>query len=269
MPLITISSPLGCGGVEIGKRVADELNLEIYDDQKLIDMAPEVGIPSDDLKGMSEPGFFDRLFSNKPHVYMDYMDSIIYEVSRQGNGVILGHGSQMLLRDFGCALHVRIHASESTRIQNVTKHQGLSSEAAIKLIHKMDSKRKGLFRLAFGNDLDDPSLYDLIINTEKIGYDSASKFIMEAARSEEVSTCSLTALESMEKLSQVKRIEAALLEQDLLHHSLFIEVNEKGLAEIRGIAYSQEIADRITAVVKEVSGISEVKLEIAVTSSLL
>ena len=39
------------------------------------------------------------------------MDSIIFEVSRKGNGVIIGHGSQMLLQDFGCALHVRIQAA--------------------------------------------------------------------------------------------------------------------------------------------------------------
>ena len=84
MPLITISSPLGCGGEKIAQRVADGLNLEIYDDQKLQNMAQEVGISSDELKGLSEPGFFDRLFSSKPHVYMDYMDAIVYNVSRQG-----------------------------------------------------------------------------------------------------------------------------------------------------------------------------------------
>ena len=99
MSLLTISSPFGSGGSEIAQIVADGLNLEIYDDHKLLALAPEAGIRPEDLKDLRRPGFLDRIFSNKPQVYLEYMDSIIFEVSRQGNGVIIGHGSQMLLQD--------------------------------------------------------------------------------------------------------------------------------------------------------------------------
>jgi hypothetical protein len=69
------------------------------------------------------PGLFSRLLSHKPEVYLDLLEVLIYEVARHGKGVILGHGAQFLLWDFGCALHVCIYASESTRIQNLTDQQ--------------------------------------------------------------------------------------------------------------------------------------------------
>lgn len=38
------------------------------------------------------------------------MEEVIYEGAEKGQGIILGHSSQLLLRDFRCALHVRIYA---------------------------------------------------------------------------------------------------------------------------------------------------------------
>ncbi len=264
MSLLTISSPFGSGGKEIAQIVADGLNLEIYDDRKLLELAPEAGIRPEDLKDLRQPGFLDRIFSNKPQVYLEYMDSIIYKVSRQGNGVIIGHGSQMLLQDFGCALHVRIRAAEVSRIQYVAEKQGLSKEAAGKLIHKLDSKQRGFFHLAFGKDLNDPSLYDLIVNCEKLGYKSAAGLIIEAANAEEIHACSLTALEAMERLSLVKKVQAALLKDNLDENMVTVDVSEMGVVELSGLTHSREILDHIIEVAQKVPGVSEVQSEIVI-----
>ena len=268
MSLITLTTPLGCGGQEIARLVGEGLGLDVFDDERLLLMGPDVGISSEGLEEMSKPGFFHRMFSQQPQVYLDYMDSIVYEVSRIGNGVIIGHGSQMLLRDFGCALHVLIHAPDSLRIQNVVQQQKLSNAVAEKLIRKTDSRQKGFFKLAFEKDLDSLSLYDLSINTAKLSPAAAAKLIIEAASSEESNTCSLTALEAMEKLSEVKRIHAALLENDLDSHMLNIEVAEKGMIEISGLAYSEDTIDEIVKVVQGVPGVSEVRSELVVAPSL-
>ncbi|MBW1862331.1 MAG: cytidylate kinase-like family protein [Deltaproteobacteria bacterium] len=264
MSLITISSPIGCGGEEIARAVANGLDLEVFDDRKLLEIAPAVGIPSEELKGMEEPGFFDRLFSRAPQVYMDYMDSIVYEVAKQGKGVIIGHGSQMLLRDFGCAFHVAVHAPQEVRIKGITEQQGLSEKAADKLINKMDNRRRGFFRVAFHKDLDDPSLYDMIINTSKVRYETAAKLIIEATHSDELSSCSLTALDAMELLSEIKRVEAVLISKDLYSNLMNLDVPEKGVVEIYGLGYSQESIDQIIKTVEDVPGVSEVRSELIV-----
>ena len=109
--------------------------------------------------------------SDKPEMYLNLMESVIYEAARRGQGVIIGHGSQMLLHDFGCAMHVLVTAHEESRIHRLMHEMKLSREAAQKLIRQSDNQKKGFFRYAFHKDWDDPTLYDLYVNPDKIGSD--------------------------------------------------------------------------------------------------
>jgi cytidylate kinase len=218
------------------------------------------------LKDLDEkaPGFFNRLFSHKPDVYLDLMESVIYEVARKGEGVIVGHGAQFLLRDFNCALHVRIYSSRPVRIKHLMHQQGLSSEAAEKMINKSDHERKGFMKFAFHKDWDDLSLYDLIINRDKVSTESASSLIIEMAQSQEIKECSLTALEAMERRSLEKKIEVAFIKNDINANELTIEVLKKGVASITGWTHTQEERDRVFHVVQGVPGVQEVKSEVRV-----
>jgi len=266
MPLITISRSLGSGGKIIAEKAAKALNLELYDDDRLQQAAVERGIPTEHVKNLDEkaPGLFDRLLSRKPETYLEIMESVVYDVARKGEGVILGHGSQMLLRDFGCAFHVYVHATGPTRIKYVMEKNGVSRDAAQKLIQKSDHQQRGFFRFAFQMDWNSPSLYDLIINTEKLGIDAAVKLIVDTAGSDLIQECSLTAVEAMERLSQKKRVEAAVMEQNINPLLLNIDVPDIGVVYISGTTYSPEEKERIVGIIKGVPGITEVRGDISV-----
>jgi len=268
MSLITISQNLGSGGMAIARQVAEGLNIDLYDDNRLQAEALKLDIRSDDFRSLDKkaPGLFDRILGKKPDVYLDLMEAVVYEASRQGQGVIIGHGSQMLLRDFGCALHVRIHASRPLRVHNLINAQNLSQESAEKLIRKSDSERNGFFNFAFQRDLNDPSLYDLIINTEKIANEAAAKFIIDLAASDEISSCSLTALDAMGKRSQTKKVEAVLLENDINLTMLHVEAPEKGTVRINGLTTTQEEKDRIFKAIRTMPEISDFQSNIEVAS---
>jgi len=268
MPLITISGYMGCGVPEIAHNVATGLNLEIYDDQELLELAPKVGILSEDLEALRNPGFFSRLFRNSPQVYMDYMDAIIYEISRRGEGVIIGHGSHILLQDFGCALHVRINAPEAARLEIIRKQGELDVDAARKLLQKTDNKQRKFSRLAFDMDLDDPDLYDLILNSAKIGYETIAKLVMDTARAEEMNACSLTALEAMERLSILRRIQGTLLNNDLDDSMLTINIVEGGIVELSGLSNDSESMNRIIETIKNVQGVQKVHSELVISPHL-
>ncbi len=271
MSLITISESIGCEGKIIAAHVADELKLELYDDRKLEQEAIQLGMQPEDVKGIKEkaPGLFSRIFSDKPQVYLDLLQGVVYEVAKRGHGIILGHGSQVLLRDFGCALHVRIYASESFRIENLTKRRRMSREAVEKLIHKTDNEQRGFLQFAFHMNWNDPSLYDVVINRDKLSADLAAKLIIEAARSQEIQDCSATALESMERLAFARRVDAAILESNLgpdaFHRHMFhIEVPEKGVVQITGVTYEDGAEERLLKVVKGIPGVTDVQSEIIV-----
>lgn len=266
MSLITISRNMGCGGVTIARLVAEGLDLELYDDLRLKEETLKMGIRPDELKNFDRkaPGFLDRILSSKPALYLDLMEAMMYEVAKRGQGVIVGHGSPALLRDFDSALHVRIYASLDSRIKHMMDQQGLSREAAEKMIHRSDMKRRGFIRYAYHVDWNDLSLYDLIINREKMSKEVAANLIMEAARSQKIKEPSIAETDTMECLSLSKKIEAALLENNFNPKSFLVDVPEKGVAHIRGYAVSEEDKSRLYGVVKSVPGISKIQYDVSV-----
>jgi shikimate kinase len=121
MPLITITQGLGCGGLSVAKKVAESLNIELYDDTKLRNEASRMTIHSKKLiREFKEepPQWFIRLMG-EPEIYLNLIESAVFEIASRGEGIVIGHGSQVLLQDFGCAMHVLISASEDQRISNL------------------------------------------------------------------------------------------------------------------------------------------------------
>ncbi len=271
MSLITITQSKGCAGEEIAKRVAAGLKLELYDDVKLQQTAQTMGTALDDLKQFDEkaPGFFDRMISNKPDVFLDLMESVIYEVAKKGEGVIIGHGGPFLLRDFSCALHVLIYSARSTRVEHVASQEGVSREVAERLIRKSDDNQSGFFQFAFHREWNDLSLFDLVISTEKIAPASAAEIIAAAAHAQEVKTCSLTALDAMDRLSLEKKIEAALLKNSFDPLYIHVTVPEKGIARVRGLAESDDDLNTLQKIVGAVDGVREVRNEVSVRPAAL
>jgi cytidylate kinase len=257
---------MGSGGTTVAKHVAEKLKIGLYDDQRLQQEALNMGFRADELKSLDEkaPGLFDRLWGSKPELYLDLMESVVYEVARRGEGVILGHGSQLLLRDFGCALHVLIHGSPLARLERIMEVQGVGREVAERLLEKSDHEREGFLRYAFHMDANDPSLYDLVINTEKMGTGGAEALIVEAARSQKIKECSLSALEAMERLSLGKKVQAEFLRNHFDLSLLHLEVADKGVVYIKGLARSQDKAQQLVDVARGVPGVNDVQSELVV-----
>ena len=268
MSLITISQSIGSADGEIARSVAKKLGLELFDDPQLRDRAKQLGIQSDDLKGLDEkaPGFLDRFLSSRPESYVEFMESVIYEVAKTGQGIIMGHGSQILLQDFSCALHVLIHAPESYRVEYMVKKQGLNPEDAQRLIKKSDNERRRFFNFAFSLNWDDPSLYDLVVNPGKLGNEAAANLIVQTAGMDEIKTCSLTALETMERRSHERAVRAVLLKSGINMSLLNVEVPRKGSVLLKGFSPEEDDKQRAIDLAKTVPGITEVEHDIAIVT---
>ena len=111
-------------------------------------------------------------------------------------------------------------------------------------------------------------MYDLMINSGKLGSAAAASLIIETARLEEIKACSLTALETMEKLSQERAVRAVLLKHNVNMTLLHLEVPQKGTVALRGFAYSEEDKERLIQMVQSVPGIAAVTPEISILEYL-
>lgn len=260
MPLITITQNFASNGLAIARQVAEGLGWELFDDQKLKELVQQKGISAKEISHLDEksPGFWDMFFKSRPQIYLNVLESVVYEAAQRGEGVIIGHGSQMLLRNFDCAFHVRILAQEGRRADRLVAEQGISCEAALKLIRQRDKEQAGFFRFAFQLDMDDPDLYDLIINSQKFDTETAAALVISAAASDDMRACGLKALEAMERLALEKKVRAALLENRIDDRAVIIEVSEKGVTSVAGVSPNAEEKKRIEAVVCRVPGVSKV-----------
>ena len=120
MYFITISEMLGTKGVQVAQGVAKGLNYAYFGEAELLHFAEEMGFLKDvrklDEKG---PPLLEKFFSEKPKIYLDRLQSVIFEVAKKGNALFFGRGSQLLLNSFDCALHVLVTGSLEKRIQRI------------------------------------------------------------------------------------------------------------------------------------------------------
>jgi cytidylate kinase len=270
MSLITISQSVGSMGLVIARRVGQALDLDIYDDERLKAEALRLGVHAQELNNLAEkaPGFFNRYFSKRPEIYQDILETVIFEISRKDQGIVIGHGSQFLLRDFSCALHVLIHAPLDQRVRRIMEQQSLDQETAEKLVEKSDNAQKGFFQYAFNMHWDNPTLYDLVINPNKLGPDAAANLIVEAASPENMNSCSLSALEAMGRLGLVKKIEVALLRNGHNISILQIEADQGGIVRIGGYAPNMNAIADIVQTVKALEDVTAIESQIGDISKL-
>ncbi len=97
MYFINFTRKMGTNGSEIARRVANELRYSFYGTEEIENAAREMGF-LDGVKQVDEraPSIFERVFSRRPEVHLDHLNSIIYELASRGNAVFLGRGSHIL-----------------------------------------------------------------------------------------------------------------------------------------------------------------------------
>ncbi|MBM4348464.1 MAG: BON domain-containing protein [Deltaproteobacteria bacterium] len=267
MYFVTISEMYGTGGEKIARQVAKALGYTFYGEEELFKAADEMGFLSDIKKlGEKSPALLERLFSEKPKIYLDRLQSVIYEVAKKGDAVFFGRGSQLLLHSFDCAFHVLVTGSLEKRVKRVMEEKQVSREVAERVIHRSDHDKRGFIRFAFDEDWLNPNLYDLIPNTDKLSVDSVAKMIADGARSGEIKSCGIDSLTNLKRLSLQRQIESALLESGLMTSHIFFTIENGDLVRIFGMVNSQEEKEKIEILVKKAKDIKRVSNDLLIVN---
>jgi cytidylate kinase len=114
--------------------------------------------------------------------YKETITTIISELGARGKVVIIGRGSQLILRDCADALHVAVTAPIAIRVQRIAERDGVPAEKAQKTVEESDRGRADFHHKYFKVDPSDSSLYDLVLNTGRFSIDDAAQLIVAAFR---------------------------------------------------------------------------------------
>ncbi len=206
-PVITISRQIGSGGDQLALNVADHLGFRYVDKSFIVKVAEELKMSETQFAELSEDtyvfrGFIDRLLGRREVTmrhpapptkgdkvtftaldeerYLQSIQKVITEISREGNAVIVGRGGQMILRNHPHAYHVRVIAPLEARVRRLilTLYRGMSPEEVKMFIASGDKAAAQYIRRFYGVDWNDPTLYDLCINTAKLDMDQAAANII-------------------------------------------------------------------------------------------
>ncbi|MGA2285524.1 MAG: cytidylate kinase-like family protein [Dehalococcoidia bacterium] len=114
--------------------------------------------------------------------YKEAITTIMTELAARGNVVIIGRGSQSILRDCADALHVSTTAPLDVRVQRVAERDGVPPAKAREYVEESDRGRADFHHKYFKLDPTDPSLYDLVLNSARFSIDDAARLLVTAFR---------------------------------------------------------------------------------------
>lgn len=193
--VITISREYGAGGHTIGKRVARELGVEIYDkdivretvkasgyEAELVEQEGEdVSKTGAFLKGICAGGAF---YPDTHDAIHDVQQVVILRFANAGPCVILGRCADEILRATDIkTLNVFIYADDLHRAARLSEMTGVKNPAELqKMMAKKDASRRAYYARYTGKRWGDCHNYDLSLDSGALGEDLCVKLIVEAAQ---------------------------------------------------------------------------------------
>jgi hypothetical protein len=104
----------------------------------------------------------------------------ILKLAELGHVILIGRGANVVTAKLPHVIHVRLVGSLERRVERVMADRGLDRKQALEFIEKEDRGRARYLREHFKAEIDDPLLYDLILNTDRISCELAAELIAEA-----------------------------------------------------------------------------------------
>jgi len=194
---VTISRQAGCGAVVVAEKLARYLEEHasgdgcpwMVFDRNLIDQVlQDHNLPVRLARFLPEDRVsqIDDIVADVFNVHPPFQTIVIQTVetilrlASLGHVILIGRGSNVITAKLPQVLHVRLVAPIEQRVAHAHEFYHLSEPQAQKFCRSQDRARERYLKRYFNADINDPSLYHLIINTGLVGYDGAAKLIGDA-----------------------------------------------------------------------------------------
>jgi cytidylate kinase len=165
-------------GDEIAAELASRLNaLLVTRGNFLAQNFKDVASPAD-LRMLAESPKYYLRETASGGTFKSYLEDRLLHTAMEADTVIVGMGAQIIFSKEKKALHIRTIASTQTRVERVRKEYRVSIEEAHGILLKADRRHKRYVSTLYGADNTDASLYDLILNTDRLGIEGCVQAIL-------------------------------------------------------------------------------------------
>jgi cytidylate kinase len=199
--IVTVEREYGCGGGEIAQRLADLLGWKLWDHRLTEEIARLANCSKavvEQREERTDPLYY-RLFksflrgsyegSMNAHK-LNLVDAenifkmtqrVVQHAASKGDSVIVGRGSQLLLKDRPDAFRVFLYAPREDKVRRLLS-RGKSEKDAQELVDTVDRERAGFIEKYFHVVWPDRAIYHVMINTA-IGDETVVQMIVNFMKS--------------------------------------------------------------------------------------
>lgn len=184
MAVIAISRQVAALGDEISTELAKKLGYKFINRTDLEKRIVDLGFPAEKLKKYDEkkPGFFASLVKDRDE-YLNYLQTAVLDAAEDGNCILVGRGSYLILENLPNLISLRFVANESVRMDRLMKEHGWNEKQALQRITESDNNRKGFHKSFFNAEIESPEHFLMIMNTGMFDVESASNAIKALVKS--------------------------------------------------------------------------------------
>lgn len=174
--IISISREHGTNGKEIGRLVANKLNIPFYDKEEIKEFAIKNNMINRDYSTEEIYDNFLSLDVSKDAIINQ--SKVIKKIANEGNAVIIGRSADYILKDNKNLIKVFIYANMDYRVKNIMKNYGDNEKEAKNHILESDKSRANYYSAIANRTWGDKNNYDLCIDA-KIGNENVVKIICD------------------------------------------------------------------------------------------
>lgn len=196
-PFLTISRETCAGATTLGQHLLPVLNEQLSEEgrswmfldkdlltqalslnhlpEHLADYLPEDRLP--EIKGLigEMVGLHPPLWELEHRVA-----EAILKFAKLGCVILAGRAAHLVTQDLPGGFHLRLVAPLESRIRRAEAMNQTSRAEAEQFIRENDSARQRHVQTRFERDINDPHLYDLVINTDRIQPATAAQLVLHA-----------------------------------------------------------------------------------------
>jgi len=204
--VVCIAGALGAGAPEVADLVADGLDFRVIDEEILVRAAHEAGVDPHVMADVEQRrSLLTRLLDSMgrsantsalsyggmvmpPDAPADVPDlrgmirTAVEETADDGRVVILAHAASVALANRDDVLRVLVTASPDVRAGRLAAEGDLSPGDAAKEVEFSDRARIDYFKAFYDISEEAPTLYDLVVSTDRLTAADAAELVLLAAR---------------------------------------------------------------------------------------
>ncbi len=252
MAIITISRQVAALGDEVAGKVAQLLNYKFITRKDIEKRIIELGFPESKMSKFDErkPGFFASLTKDRDE-YLNYVQYAILEAAEQKNVVIIGRGAFAVLQNVPNVISVRLIADDKTRLARLQKEFTWNEKQAMQRITESDTNRTGFHNSFYNMDINDPTLFHMILNTGILSVDEAAFVLSDFVEKRITVSQEEEGNLLIEQLLQAQKVVNKLSKEYKIHIEYMHATIQEKTVILHGVSDSSAVVEQALKIIEQ------------------